>query len=636
MKGSAEIAAMPADDRLEALLDRWHDAQADGVALTPAELCKETPDLLPEFQRYLLVLNRFEALRSDEVVATLDRPSATTTTLPDPLPTHGSKPPAQPLTLPAIGDEFDGYRIVTELGRGGMGCVFRASNLLLGRDEALKVILPEVAVKPQARARFLREARAMAAVRHDHIVEVYHVREPGGVPYLAMPLLKGETLVDRLRRERVLPAAVVVRIGLQMAEGLAEAHARRLIHRDIKPGNVWLEAGTNRVKLLDFGLVREEGATPDLTGEGALLGTPLYMSPEQINGEALDARSDLFSMGSVLYECATGRRAFSGATLTAILSAVAQKDPPAAKTVNAAVPDHLSDLIRSLLHKKPEHRPASALELVRRLRLLETGGQTVGERTQTEEVLPLRRRRRWLWLSAAACLLVFCLLGGSALFKYWSADIPAVENRVSTTEIGPSKAILTPPISKLDVFHYERTRENKVRERGLMGEQSFAATLGDQVIVEVKLSRKAYAYLLAFNPNGTTQLCVPASPDEPPSLTERFHYPSNRSLRFGLTDGIGLMAFAVVASDQPLPSFREWSGQNRTLWHHSEGELGVVWRDDGDLLDTLTTAGAVKRDRGEVQEALGESGALTGLSDSLKRGKPEIAVASIGFVVLKP
>src|SRR5262249_46039994 len=145
-----------------------------------------------------------------------------------------------------------------ELGRGGMAVVYRATNPLLHRDEALKIMLPEIAAKPRACERFLREARAMAALRHDHVVEVYRVGEVEDVPFLAMPLLEGETLATRLKRDKTLPPAEVIRIGREMAEGLAAAHAKGLIHRDIKPGNVWLEAGTNRVKLLDFGLVRDQ------------------------------------------------------------------------------------------------------------------------------------------------------------------------------------------------------------------------------------------------------------------------------------------------------------------------------------------------------------------------------------------
>ena len=524
---------MPADDKVDALLDRWYESQSAGQALTPAELCRDTPDLLPEFQRCLTLLHRFEALRSDPIGETLDRPPAATTTLPERPVTYGT-PTTPSSALPRVGEDFDGYRIVAELGRGGMGCVFRARNPVLNRDEALKVMLPEVAARPQARERFLREARAMAAVRHDHIVEVYHVREIGGVPYLAMPLLAGETLAERLKREKTLSPAEVIRLGLQMADGLGAAHAQGLIHRDIKPGNVWLEAGTNRVKLLDFGLVRAEGMASDLTGEGALLGTPAYMSPEQVDGKALDGRSDLFSVGSVLYECATGRRAFSGTSLTAILSAVAQVDPPAARAVDGRVPAGLSDLLGALLHKNPERRPATALELARRLRVRERGGPTAEEMASTVDYKPaVLRWRQWPWLAARGCILGLGAFSAIAISKGWFADRP-LDNIMDTTESKPNMAPVTPPpkveplrVVKIDVHHTEKIDKDKPKDRGLIGEQSFAAMLGDQVTIEATLSRPAYAYLIAFNPDGTFVPCFPDPlfPDERPPLTDHLQYP---------------------------------------------------------------------------------------------------------------
>src|SRR5262249_19065839 len=396
-------------------------------------------------------------------------------------------PAARPSALPAVGAAFDGYLIVAVLGHGGMGCVLRATNPVLRRDEVLKVMLPEVAARPQARARFLREARAMAAVRHDHVVEVYHVREAEGVPYLAMPRLEGETLAARLQREKVLPPAEVVRIGREMADGLAAAHARGLIHRDIKPSNVWLEAGTQRVKLLDFGLAREEAPAGRLTGEGAVLGTPAYMAPEQVDGQALDARSDLFSVGAVLYECATGRPAFTRPSVGAVLGAVALKDPEAAGAVNPQVPAGLSDLIGDLLHKDPDGRPASAQDLGRRLRALEAGGPAAEDRMPTEEFKPARPRRRWPWLAGAACLLTLGLLGGVAVRTGgWATRRP--ENGPGTTGPGPGTPAPPPPpaadplrVLKIEVRHFALVGADAAEARGLIGDRSFAAALGDQV-----------------------------------------------------------------------------------------------------------------------------------------------------------
>src|SRR5262249_53059125 len=213
------------------------------------------------------------------------------------------------------------------LGAGGMGLVFEAQDPDLRRPVALKVMRPEVAARAEARQRFLREARTAAALNHDHVLPIYQVGEANGVPLIAMPLLAGEALEARLRREGRLPVAEVLRIGRETAEGLAAAHAAGLVHRDLKPSNLWLEAPGGRVKVLDFGLARPLQTDVHLTASGVVVGTPGYMSPEQADGEPLDGRSDLFSLGCVLYRAATGVSPFQGKTLSALLLAVARDDP---------------------------------------------------------------------------------------------------------------------------------------------------------------------------------------------------------------------------------------------------------------------------------------------------------------------
>ncbi|HVK07726.1 MAG TPA: serine/threonine-protein kinase, partial [Gemmataceae bacterium] len=213
-------------------------------------------------------------------------------------------PPARPAPPPP---KFGTYRSVRELGSGGMGVVYEAEDEWLHRRVALKVLRTDLPSEQRARDRFLREARAMAAVDDDHVVHIYQVGEQDGRPYMAMQLLEGETLESRLRREPRLPPREAARIGREIALGLAAAHAKGLVHRDVKPSNVWLEAPTGRVKLLDFGLaLLRNGA--DLTTSGFVIGTPTYMSPEQARGEDLDGRTDLFSLGAILYQMTTGAR----------------------------------------------------------------------------------------------------------------------------------------------------------------------------------------------------------------------------------------------------------------------------------------------------------------------------------------
>ncbi len=285
------------------------------------------------------------------------------------------------------------YRVLRVLGAGGMGVVFEAEDPHLDRRVALKAMLPTRAASPETRQRFLREARAAAAVEHDHIVHINQVGEDHGVPYLAMPLLKGESLDDRMKRPGRLPISEVLRVGREIAEGLGAAHERGLIHRDIKPANVWLEGSRSRVKILDFGLARAAADRATLTQAGAIVGTPAYMAPEQARSGSIDARADLFSLGCVLYRLATGEMPFRGADTLAVLASLSLDDPPPPCRVQPEVPPALSDLIMHLLAKNPQDRPPSARAVIEAIRAIEAGNVPS---TTLPPGLPLPRRRRIL------------------------------------------------------------------------------------------------------------------------------------------------------------------------------------------------------------------------------------------------
>jgi formylglycine-generating enzyme required for sulfatase activity/serine/threonine protein kinase/Leucine-rich repeat (LRR) protein len=280
------------------------------------------------------------------------------------------------------------YRVLEVLGAGGMGVVFRAEDPHLKRLVALKAMLPTLAPSESARQRFLREARAVAAIKHDHIVSIYQVDQDRGVPFLAMEFLEGEPLDARLQREAKLPVPEVLRIGRDIASGLAAAHKRGLIHRDIKPANIWLEEReghsaeraapstehsalgaprSTRVKILDFGLARGTEEETRLTQHGAIIGTPAYMAPEQGQGKAVDQRCDLFSLGCVLYRMATGELPFKGTDTISTLLAVATESPKPPHELDPALPPALSELILNLLAKVPAERPSSAQVVVESL-----------------------------------------------------------------------------------------------------------------------------------------------------------------------------------------------------------------------------------------------------------------------------
>ena len=273
------------------------------------------------------------------------------------------------------------YRVLKVLGHGGMGVVFLAEDAKLKRKVALKAMLPSIARNEISASRFVREAQAMAQVKHKHVATIHQVDEDRGVPYLAMEFLTGEPLDALLKRQPILPIPDVLRIGREIAEGLAAAHKCGLIHRDIKPGNVWLESDDNQqatrsrapeVKILDFGLARSGETDVQLTQSGAIVGTPAYMAPEQARGVAVDARCDLFSLGVVLYRMATGRLPFKGIDTVSTLMAIASDQPAPPQTINVEIPAELSELILKLLAKDPAERYSSALDVALALEAIES------------------------------------------------------------------------------------------------------------------------------------------------------------------------------------------------------------------------------------------------------------------------
>jgi serine/threonine protein kinase len=281
-------------------------------------------------------------------------------------------PPQKPGEIGRLGP----YRVLKILGEGGMGMVFQAEDPGLERLVALKVLKPDKTGDNVARQRFVQEAKVAAKVQHENIVTIYQVGEDRNIPYLAMQFLHGESLDERLRRERKLPIAGVVRIGREMAEALEAAHQSGLIHRDIKPPNIWLEAPSDRVKILDFGLARSvTGGSQQLTRTGLVMGTPGYMAPEQArSNQPLDHRCDLFSLGCVLYHMTTGQEPFRRDDAMATLLALALEEPPLLTELRPDAPPALVVLIQQLLAKSPIRRPATARLVSAALRDLERYG----------------------------------------------------------------------------------------------------------------------------------------------------------------------------------------------------------------------------------------------------------------------
>ncbi len=267
-------------------------------------------------------------------------------------------PSSEPKHLGRLGS----YEILEVIGRGAFGIVLRALDPKLNRVVAIKVLMPELAANAMSVRRFLKEAQAAAAVSHDHVVTIHAVDDTNQLPFLVMECIIGQSLQQKIDKQGALPVNEILRIGMQIASGLAAAHKQGLVHRDIKPGNILLENSVQRAKITDFGLAR---AVDDLasTVTFQVAGTPQYMSPEQAQGATIDQRSDLFNLGSVLYTMCVGRPAFRADSLMGVLKRVCDDTPRPIREVNPEIPDWLAEIVNKLLEKNPENRYQTAAEV---------------------------------------------------------------------------------------------------------------------------------------------------------------------------------------------------------------------------------------------------------------------------------
>lgn len=354
------------------------------------------------------------------------------------------------------GSKLGPYEITGSLGSGGMGEVYRARDTRLERDVAIKVLPPGMSSDPSLRQRLDREAKTVSKLSHAHICTLHDIGHQDGVDYIVMELVEGETLEQRLKKGP-LPPEQTLRYGAQIGSALAKAHKLGIVHRDLKPSNIMLTK--NGAKLMDFGLAKGSGPAPlaaaltemtaeqtKLTTEGTIVGTFQYMAPEQLEGKDADARTDIFALGEVIYEMATGKAAFTGKTRASLIAAILSSEPATMASLQPLTPPALERAVQKCLAKDPDERWQSARDLADELNWIAVGGQAEGASSVTGR----ERWQRWGW-PAAAVLLLLLVASGLALWKkstqhspamYFNAAVPYAANDVALSPDGKTLAAI--------------------------------------------------------------------------------------------------------------------------------------------------------------------------------------------------
>ncbi|MEN8162516.1 MAG: protein kinase [Acidobacteriota bacterium] len=457
-----------------------------------------------------------------------------------------------------VGRVLAHYEIISLLGKGGMGEVYVAEDTRLHRRVALKVLPEEMAADSDRRARFQREAQAVAALNHPNIVTLHSVEEADGVHFITMELIEGETLGELTPRKGFTPSRLL-EIGIPLADAVSRAHREGITHRDLKPDNIMID-NDGRLRVLDFGLAKlhvpfgsEEGteaatATAD-TGEGKILGTVAYMSPEQAEGKAVDPRSDVFSLGTILYEMATGERPFRGDTSMSTIGAILKDEPAQVTEANPALPRHMGRIIKRCLAKAPDRRYQTALELRNELEELKTeidSGELVAE-PRASAVRPMRSFRGLVVLGAVAALAIVAVVAITSR-KDAGSPPPVYVPRPITGTIGQEMDINWSPESEFMAFGQTRAGSVDVMVQPVAGGEAVvrAGGPGSETAPRWSPDGKVLAYVSSSEP-GTPVFLIPPHGGSPRKLV-------STNIRTLDLDKIG-----SVMGDRP------WSADSKTL-----------------------------------------------------------------------
>jgi hypothetical protein len=358
----------------------------------------------------------------------------------------------------APGTQLGPYEITAPLGAGGMGEVYRARDTRLERTVAIKILPAHFSADPVRKQRFEREAKTISNLNHPHICVLHDVGSQDGIDYLVMECVEGETLANRLEKGR-LPLDQVAKYGMQIADALDRAHRNGVVHRDLKPGNIMLT--TTGAKLLDFGLAKPASPLASVatltatavkqspaTEQGAIVGTFQYMSPEQVEGKELDGRSDIFSLGAVLYEMVTGKRAFEGKSQLSVASAILEKEPETISAAKPMTPPALEHAVKKCLSKLPDERWQSASDLASELKWIAESGSQTGVAGRAAVGRTKWQRASWL---LAATFFLLAAAGGAAWWKesnrreppmYFHSPVPFAANDLALSPDGRTLAIV--------------------------------------------------------------------------------------------------------------------------------------------------------------------------------------------------
>jgi hypothetical protein len=557
-------------------------------------------------------------------------------------PRRSSTPPANPQPAVELPKAIGRYTVQRVLGSGAFGSVYLAHDSELNRLVALKVPRPDRFSGPEQIEQFIAEARTAAQLRHPRIVAVHDIdRQPDGTPVVILDYIDGPTLKSVLDSQALTPRCAA-ELMAEIADAVAEAHRKGFVHRDLKPANVLLDSG-GKPHVADFGLALHEDVQRERRGEFA--GTIAYMAPEQVRAEShrLDGRADIWALGVILYQMLTGRLPFGGSSTRQLSDEIQHREPKPPRQIDASLPVELEAIITRCCAKKIGDRYSTASDIAADLRAWLASSDrssAPGVPVSAERPSPAPSRSMSVNASCGVVSLAFTAtlaLMGMVVFGLQTRPMPDA-GQVTALPMPPLPA---PPaglrIEAIELKHFARTADGDVF-KGMLGQDSFSAALGDSVQVTARLSKPAYAYLIAFRPDAPPDLCFPESEDIPPPLSDAPSYPStNRLEAYELAEGAGLWAFTVIASEKPLPPYKEIKEQieRHTAWKPiRELPRNMAWWDDGQSLKELTPAGIGNVTRGKGATLRGPTEAIVQLTEALRALSLADSTSTLAFAVM--